>query len=220
MAAKAAKPTDTVGKAPEQAVKAAVKTVESPVKAIATTVKAATTTARTDSTATRTDATPAKTNATAAKTDTTPADTTKADTTAAKPDSSVKPAVAVRTADPKPAAASGWSTRVINSTYVIGPGQSVASNRMRISMLTNGNLVISDENGVVRWSSHTEGSGYKAVFQGDGHFVVYTQDGGTAWSSGTAGHPDAELVIQDDGNVVILSSPTGGSVLWSAGTQH
>ncbi|MEU3186694.1 hypothetical protein ABZ707_21195 [Streptomyces sp. NPDC006923] len=127
-------------------------------------------------------------------------------------------ATPVKAATPVSAATPEWGTRVVQATTVIGPGESVASNRMRITMGTNGNLVISDENGVVRWSSHTEGRGYKAVFQADGHFVVYTQDNQTAWSSGTAGNPGAQLVIQGDGNVTIQSA--SGAGLWSAGTQH
>ncbi|WP_331728131.1 hypothetical protein [Streptomyces sp. NBC_01176] len=111
-----------------------------------------------------------------------------------------------------------WSTRVVSATTVLGPGESVASDRMKVTMRTDGNLVITDENGTVRWSSHTGGTGYKAVFQDDGHLVVYTQANGTAWSSGTAGNPGAQLVIQADGNVVIQSA--GHAVLWSAGTQH
>ncbi|WP_234545204.1 hypothetical protein [Streptomyces shenzhenensis] len=77
-------------------------------------------------------------------------------------------------------------------------------------------LVITDENGTVRWSSHTEGTRHKAVFQDDGHFVVYTEGNGTAWSSGTAGNPGAQLMIQADGNVVIESRRR--PVV--AGTQH
>ncbi|WP_176930761.1 hypothetical protein [Actinacidiphila guanduensis] len=134
-----------------------------------------------------------------------------ADRTGARADTPATPAAA-------PATTPGWSTKVITSTYVIKQGEFVASNRMRISMLTDGNLVISDENGVVRWSSHTEGRGFEAVFQADGHFVVYTRDMQPVWQSGTAGNPGAQLVIQDDGNVVITS--TSGATLWSAGTQH
>ncbi|MGC0379688.1 hypothetical protein [Streptomyces sp. SAI-229] len=116
------------------------------------------------------------------------------------------------------AAKRDWGTRVVSATTVLGPGRSVASDRMTITMRTDGDLVITDENGTVRWSSHTRGTGYKAVFQDDGHFVVYGQDNRTAWSSGTAGNPGAQLVIQADGNVTVMSA--GGAVLWSANTQH
>ncbi|MFD8820621.1 hypothetical protein ACFV23_56425, partial [Streptomyces sp. NPDC059627] len=111
-----------------------------------------------------------------------------------------------------------WSTKVVNSTYVLDAGDSVASNRMRITLRSNGNLVISDENGVVRWSSGTSGAGNHAVFQADGNLVVYSSDDRTLWSSGTEGNDGAKLVIQADGNVAILSA--GDATLWAAGTQH
>ncbi|MFJ3762968.1 hypothetical protein [Streptomyces sp. NPDC090080] len=115
-------------------------------------------------------------------------------------------------------AAKSWSTEVVKSTSVLKPGESWSSNRMRVTMSAAGSLIIVDENGVTRWSSHTDGSGYEAVFQGDGHLVVYSKDGKGVWSSGTAGNPGAEMVIQADGNVTILSS--SGSPIWAAGTQH
>lgn len=158
------------------------------------------------------DSTPTKPAARAVSTSTAAHTSTAAKPAAAKPSSSGS-----KTAH-SASAATSWSTRVIDSTYVLGPGESVASNRMRVTMQTGGNLVISDENGVIRWSSHTSGKGYKAVFQDDGHFVVYTKDSQTVWSSGTAGNPGATLVIQGDSNVVIASA--SGAVLWAAGTQH
>lgn len=108
-----------------------------------------------------------------------------------------------------------WSTKVVQGTAVLLPGQSFASNRMRVTMSDDGNLVITDEHGRARWSSGTAGRGSYAVFQADGNLVVYTTDRQTAWSSRTDGHDGAELVIQDDGNVVISQ---GGQLLWSAGT--
>lgn len=111
-----------------------------------------------------------------------------------------------------------WTTRVVHATTVLHRGESVASNRMRITMGTNGTLVISDEQGVIRWSSHTEGRGDRAVFQADGNFVVYSADNKGVWSSGTGGNPGATLVIQDDGNVTVRSS--SGAALWTARTQR
>ncbi|MGW0999651.1 hypothetical protein [Streptomyces sp. NPDC002520] len=118
----------------------------------------------------------------------------------------------------KPAAAHKWSTKVVQATTVLHAGDSVASNRMRITMLRSGALVISDENGVIRWSSRTTGSGNRAVFQDDGNLVVYASDGRSLWTSGTAGHSGARLVIQNDGNVTIQTST--GALLWAAGTDH
>ncbi|ALO99332.1 hypothetical protein SHL15_8382 [Streptomyces hygroscopicus subsp. limoneus] len=111
-----------------------------------------------------------------------------------------------------------WSTKVVNATYVLHSGESVASDRMRITMRTGGDLVISDEHGTVRWSSHTHGSGNYAVFQDDGNLAVYSANHTSLWTSGTAGNAGAELVIQNDGNVVILSR--SGHTVWAAGTAH
>ncbi|KMS90529.1 hypothetical protein ACZ91_14775 [Streptomyces regensis] len=92
------------------------------------------------------------------------------------------------------------------------------SNRMRITMRASGDLVISDENGTVRWSSHTTGQNNYATFKADGELVVRSAYQHTLWSSRTGGHTGAKLVIQNDGNVTILSS--GDQTLWAAGTQH
>lgn len=171
---------------------------------------------------------PAKTSTPTSQTFRSSSGTASGDSAEAATAAPVKaPATPVKaTADPVRAAAPtetvaakrDWSTRVITATTVIGPGESVASDRMSITMRTDGNLVITDENGTVRWSSNTQGTGYQAVFQDDGHFVVYTKDARTVWSSGTAGNPGAQLVIQADGNVTVLSA--GGAVLWAANTQH
>ncbi|MEB3962991.1 hypothetical protein OKJ48_22475 [Streptomyces kunmingensis] len=111
-----------------------------------------------------------------------------------------------------------WSRLTVDGGTVLHPGESVASNRMRIKMSHTGNLVISDENGVIRWASHTAGEGYKAVFSSNGNLIVRTQDGRRAWSSRTKGHDGAQLVIHRNGNVTV--SVPDGTVLWSAGTQH
>lgn len=155
------------------------------------------------------DATPTDTpTADATPTDTATPDATDADTNSADATSSGSDS----TADPN----AQWSTKVIHSTYVLKSGQSIASNRMRITMRHHGDMVISDEHGNVVWSSHTKGRDNEAVFQDDGHFVVYSHSGDPLWSSGTAGNPGAELVIQDDGNVTILSA--SGDTLWASGT--
>jgi hypothetical protein len=107
--------------------------------------------------------------------------------------------------------------QVVQATRVLEIGASIASARATLSMQDDGNLVVTDENGTVRWSSHTEGRGYRTVFQDDGHLVVYTRDNQAAWSSGTAGHDGAVLVLQNDGDVVIQQD---GTTLWVSGTAH
>jgi hypothetical protein len=56
-----------------------------------------------------------------------------------------------------------------------------------------------------------------ALMRGDGNFVVYRNDDwSTLWSSGTDGHPEASVVMQDDGDLVIYASD--GKRLWSTAT--
>ncbi|WP_165969226.1 ricin-type beta-trefoil lectin domain protein [Actinomadura sp. KC06] len=52
-------------------------------------------------------------------------------------------------------------------------------------------------------------------FHGDGNLVIW-KDGKIAWSSATANHPNAQLICQNDGDVVLRD---GGSLLWRAGTS-
>lgn len=111
-----------------------------------------------------------------------------------------------------------WSTKVFTSSFTLRSGESVNSNRMRITMQPSGDLVISDENGTVRWSSHTAGQNNYATFKTDGELVVRSPSQQTLWSSRVVGHPGAKLVIQNDGNVTILSADD--QTLWAAGTQH
>ncbi|MEU1268584.1 hypothetical protein [Streptomyces sp. NPDC005799] len=151
-----------------------------------------------------TEDTPTDTSATASDT----TSDTSADT------SSDTPAGQSVAADPAPA----WSTEVFASTFTLRSGESVHSDRMRITMRADGDLVISDENGTVRWSSHTSGQSNYATFKADGELVVRSAYQQTLWSSRTGGHTAAKLVIQNDGNVTILSADD--QTLWAAGTQH
>ncbi|MFI2429434.1 hypothetical protein ACH5A7_36080 [Streptomyces sp. NPDC018955] len=108
--------------------------------------------------------------------------------------------------------------RVIAATYVLSPGQPVTSGGTGLSMEADGNLVVRDDTGVVRWAANTAGLGHHAVFQADGNLVVVAADGRAVWSSGTAGHPGASLAVQTSGRVLIRSA--GGTVLWSVGVSR
>ena len=129
-----------------------------------------------------------------------------------------RPAPGPRTASPTPApSASTWTNLTIAATKVMFRGNSVQTNRTRLLLQTNGELVVIDEFQAVRWRSDTAGTGDHAVFQADGNFVVYTILNGTRWTSNTAGHDGAQLVLKADGDVCIVFN---GSVIWSAGTAH
>ncbi|MFB9835954.1 hypothetical protein [Actinoallomurus acaciae] len=106
-------------------------------------------------------------------------------------------------------------TRVVHGTYVLRPGDEIRTNRLRLSLTSDGDLVLRDRNDAVVWSSGTHASGTHAVFQADGNFVVYGSDDQTLWSSRTDGHDGAVLVLQADGNLTITQ---GGTTLWATGT--
>jgi hypothetical protein len=108
-------------------------------------------------------------------------------------------------------------TRVIHDTYVFQPGQEVHTNRIRLTLRTDGDLVLSDAHGKVLWSTGTHASGTHAVFQADGNFVLYSSSNATLWSSNTPGHDGAVLVMQADGNLTIVQ---GNTTLWATGTAR
>ncbi|HEY5836996.1 MAG TPA: hypothetical protein VIW71_24430, partial [Streptomyces sp.] len=110
-----------------------------------------------------------------------------------------------------------WTSKTFSATLVLHPGQSVASDRTTLALRADGNLVVVDENGVVRWSSKTAGPNRQAVFQNDGNLVVYDSAWQTLWSTRTDGHNGAELVLAADGNVLIRY---GTTALWQTGTAH
>lgn len=63
------------------------------------------------------------------------------------------------------------------------------------------------------WCTETNGDGIPAaIMQTDGNLCLYPTNGNAPICSGTAGHPGAYLIVQDDGHVQIID---GGMVLWS-----
>ncbi len=90
-------------------------------------------------------------------------------------------------------------------------GENWHTNRIKLSLTTAGDAVLTDENGKVTWSAGETGATGLA-FQGDGNLVLYKGDT-VLWATGTVGHPGAQLVLQDDGNVTISD---GDQFLWGA----
>lgn len=74
----------------------------------------------------------------------------------------------------------------------------------RLDWQTDGNLVVYVD-GRAKWASWTDKRGYFLANQEDGNLVVYTYNGEfqPIFESHTNGYPTAELVVQDDGNVVM-----------------
>lgn len=99
----------------------------------------------------------------------------------------------------------------------LGLGQSLTGGAYTLTLQDDGNLVLSEPDGKVLWSTLTHGQGVqRAVLQDDGNFVVYKADG-AAWSTETNGKSADRLVVQPDRNVVLYG--TDGSALWSSGTN-
>ncbi|MFE9360579.1 protein kinase domain-containing protein [Streptomyces olivaceoviridis] len=110
-----------------------------------------------------------------------------------------------------------WTTTCVQPNTWLLTGQAWSTNRTRMVMQTDGNLVIYDENNRRRWSSGTSGNGYRAFFQGDGNLVVFDPDEVPQWHSGSYHHDGALLCLGADGSVNILHND---QVVWSAGTAH
>lgn len=116
--------------------------------------------------------------------------------------------------------ASGARTRrgtdgVVRGTSVLEPGQNWSTPLVVLAFQSDGNLVLYDRESRPLWASGTVGQGARTVFQADGNLVVYTRDMRTAWSSRTDGHDGAELVLGDDGNLLVRQ---GGTRLWATDT--
>ncbi len=109
----------------------------------------------------------------------------------------------------------GYAGTVVDGTYVIDEGRPVVAEDARMSMEPDGNFVVRDGSGVVRWAANTALLGSRAVFQGDGNLVVVAADGRTVWHSATHGNPGARLILQNSGRMLIVSA--AGALLWSTG---
>ncbi|MFJ8662306.1 FG-GAP-like repeat-containing protein [Streptomyces sp. NPDC093795] len=104
----------------------------------------------------------------------------------------------------------------IPSGTVIPSGASYTSNAAKLTMRTDGNLVVTGNAGNVLWSSNTAGNaGAKALLQSDGKLVVTTAAGAQLWSS-NVGALNGYAVLQDRGNLVVYDA--AGRSKWAANT--
>ena len=99
-------------------------------------------------------------------------------------------------------------------------GQSLGSQdgRYSLTVQADGNVVLSQTGGVVRWSSGTFGNpGASLAMQADGNLVLYSSAHVALWSSGTWSHPGASVLLQTDGNLVVYAAG-GQTALWATNT--
>jgi hypothetical protein len=109
---------------------------------------------------------------------------------------------------PKP----NWSTETVHAPSVLEVNQAWTTNRIRMVMQTDGNLVVYNEQRKPIWASMTFGANHRAIFQPDGNLVIHNGEDRPIWASQTWGHEGAQLVLRADAKVVIVQN---GGVLWS-----
>ncbi|MEU2067216.1 mannose-binding protein [Streptomyces anulatus] len=124
---------------------------------------------------------------------------------AEKPKASPKP-------KPKAAPKPNWGTQTVSATSSIGVGQSWATNRIRMTMQQDGNLVVYNEQNKPIWAAMTFGENHRAIFQPDGNLVVHNGDDRAIWASKTHDFGGAQLVLRPDAKVVVVHN---GRVVWS-----
>ena len=113
---------------------------------------------------------------------------------------------------PKASAKPSWGTKTVYATGVLQAQQAWSTNRIRMVMQSDGNLVVYNEKNKPVWASMTFGSNHRAIFQQDGNLVIHNGDDRPIWASRSHGHENAQLVLRADGKVVILHN---GGVIWS-----
>ncbi|MEV8004288.1 mannose-binding protein [Streptomyces parvus] len=124
---------------------------------------------------------------------------------AEKPKASPKP-------KPKAAPKPDWGTQTVSATSSIGVGQSWATNRIRMTMQQDGNLVVYNERNKPIWAAMTFGANHRAIFQPDGNLVIHNGDDRPIWASKTHDFGGAQMVLRPDAKVVIVHQ---GKVVWS-----
>ncbi|MEK8145188.1 hypothetical protein NKH18_38635 [Streptomyces sp. M10(2022)] len=118
------------------------------------------------------------------------------------------------TPSPKPKAAPkpNWHTQAFAAPSALQVNQAWTTNRIRMVMQTDGNLVVLNENGNPIWASMTFGKNHRASFQPDGNLVILNSADQPIWSSRSNGHAGARLVLRADAKVTIVHN---GRVVWS-----
>jgi hypothetical protein len=115
-----------------------------------------------------------------------------------------------------PGKPTGCGTMPANTALTAGQTFGSCDGRYALAMQTDGNLVWYHGSAPL-WASGTAGSsGYAAIMQGDGNFVLYDEKGHALWSARTEGHAGADLALQNDGNLVVYS---GSTPVWDTGTN-
>jgi hypothetical protein len=100
----------------------------------------------------------------------------------------------------------------VSAPSVLEVNQAWTTNRIKMVMQTDGNLVVLNEHGKPIWAAMTFGPNHRAIFQPDGNLVIHNGDDRPIWASKTHDYAGAQLVFRADAKVVIVH---GGRVVWS-----
>jgi hypothetical protein len=128
------------------------------------------------------------------------------------------PKAGVRTRYGYDAADNRSALRIDEVQRFLSEGEALFSQNGRffLIMQLDGNLVLYRDAWVPLWSTSTFGSGNRALFQVDGNLVVYRSDWGSLWASHSNGHWGGDLIVENDGNLVIRD--VTGKTVWTTGT--
>ncbi|MEV7417950.1 ricin-type beta-trefoil lectin domain protein [Streptomyces sp. NPDC089919] len=112
-------------------------------------------------------------------------------------------------------------TVTLRGNDVIPSGTSLASNTIRLTMQSDGNLVLTGlATGKQIWASGTAGNpGAFAKFGTDGNLVIYTPSGVSKWTTGLAATTGSTLRVRADATLVVVTSD-GTTQLWKQGTVN
>ncbi|MEV1024688.1 mannose-binding protein, partial [Streptomyces sp. NPDC050264] len=113
---------------------------------------------------------------------------------------------------PKAAPKPHWSTATVSAPSALEVNQAWTTNRIRMVMQADGNLVVYNEKDKPIWASMTFGANHRAIFQSDGNLVIHNGDDRPIWASKSHGHEGAQLLLRADAKVVIVYN---GGVIWS-----
>ncbi len=107
-----------------------------------------------------------------------------------------------------------WTNNIhdVSSTLFAGEtllaGQSIENSNYRLTMQTDGNLVVyRNANGASAWSSGTYGTGNdnRLVMQADNNLVMYTSNNVAVWSSGTYHASSTMAVLTNLGEFITVN---------------
>ncbi|MFJ9350933.1 ricin-type beta-trefoil lectin domain protein [Streptomyces sp. NPDC101237] len=111
------------------------------------------------------------------------------------------------------------TTVTLQGGSVIPSGTSLTSDSVRLTMQSDGNLVLSAlSTGATIWSSGTGGHpGAWAKFGTDGNLVIYTTAVAQLWSTGLTATSGATFQVRNDSTAAVVAS-NGTTTLWKQGT--